>query len=315
MFARDVDVAALLPGHQSSIVQIMVVLRDLGARFHRYLHQDEFGPTRAERMAALRLALDRFDLLVSRLNGLPQDLRVQLSEQLSRDAEPFQAYRHDTAALQQIAEAATFVERLQRTVSETHAAGLMADLSDAAREATDLLCALDTTTAAAVAIDSECLVLDISEEADDLIGYTIACARVARLQHRAGLALGLLECRGGPERFESLRWLVWQLCDLYNHETGRRVTNSADDPARCNYSGSKYTGMPQSPAGRFVLAAAQALQPSQLWMPAPDHRVAQKRVRLLAGPALERAVYFAIREYVAHHPPSGHRRGRPKQSK
>ena len=30
-------------------------LRDLGGRYHRYLHQDEFGPSRAERMAALRV--------------------------------------------------------------------------------------------------------------------------------------------------------------------------------------------------------------------------------------------------------------------
>jgi hypothetical protein len=303
-------------------MQIMVALRDLAARFHRYLHQDEFGPTRAERMAALRLLLDQIDLLVSRLNGLPHDLRVRLSEQLSRgasDAEPdidnFQAYRHDTAALQQIAEAAIVVERLQRTISETRDAELMADLSDAARRASDCLCALDTTTAAAVAIDSKCPALDIGAVADDLIGFTIVCARVVCLQHRAGLALGLLECRGGPERFESLRWLVWQLCDLYNHETGRRVTNSADDPARCYHSGSKYTGMPRSAAGRFVLAAAKALQPSQPWMQTPDHQVAQKRVRLLDEPALARAVYFAIREYVAHNPPIGRRRGRPKQSK
>src|SRR6266446_7702972 len=46
--ASDIDLPGLLPGHQSSDAQIIRTLCDLGAKYHRYLHQDEFGPTRAE---------------------------------------------------------------------------------------------------------------------------------------------------------------------------------------------------------------------------------------------------------------------------
>src|SRR5262249_28839654 len=80
--AWDTDLEALLPSHHSPIEQIVLELRDLGRRYHRYLHQDELGPTRAERMAALRSVLDQLDLLLSRLNGLPGHLRLWLSTQL-----------------------------------------------------------------------------------------------------------------------------------------------------------------------------------------------------------------------------------------
>jgi hypothetical protein len=70
---------------------------------------------------------------------------------------------------------------------------------------------------------------------------------------------------------------------------------------------------PESPAGRFVLAVVEALQPSESWM--AQHLRADAAVRALkvdASPAYRaRMVYFAMRDYVAHHPPPGARRGRP----
>jgi hypothetical protein len=38
-----------LPGCRSTPEEIKSTIQALGARYHRYLHQDEFGPTRAER--------------------------------------------------------------------------------------------------------------------------------------------------------------------------------------------------------------------------------------------------------------------------
>src|SRR6266478_5853302 len=158
--ASDIDLPGLLPGHQSSDAQIIGALCDLGAKYHRYLHQDEAGPTRAERMAALRSMVKQFDLLMSRLHGLPEDLRLQLSGQIARCAisaeredDNFQAYRGDVAAVQQIADAAGDVEHIVHTAPTTHDADLMAALSDAAQKVAMLLSALDTTTAGTIAID------------------------------------------------------------------------------------------------------------------------------------------------------------------
>jgi len=87
-------------------------LRDLGGRYHRYLHRDEFGPTRAERIAALRSVLDQLDLLLSRLNGLAGYLRLRLSGQLAcrcgsfeRAIDRFHAHCDDEEAVQQVGEA------------------------------------------------------------------------------------------------------------------------------------------------------------------------------------------------------------------
>src|ERR1700756_5561653 len=78
----DIELETLLPGRQNPIEQIALALCDLGGRDHRYLHQAEFGPPRAERMAALRLLLDQLNLLSSRLDVLPGHLRLWLSTQL-----------------------------------------------------------------------------------------------------------------------------------------------------------------------------------------------------------------------------------------
>ena len=42
--ASDIDLQALLPDHRSPVEEIVLALRDLGGRYQRYLHQDEFGP-------------------------------------------------------------------------------------------------------------------------------------------------------------------------------------------------------------------------------------------------------------------------------
>jgi len=306
--ASDIDLPGLLPGHQSSDAQIIRTLCDLGARYRRYLHQDEFGPTRAERMAALRQMLDRFELLVSRLHGLPEDLQLQLSSRLApsaisaeREVDNFQAYRGDVAAVQQIAEAAGDVEHIVDKAPTTDGADLMAALSDAAQKAAELLSALDTTTAGTIAIDIDRPTLEIGADVDiDLINFATVSARIERLRYRVELVLTRLEQRRGPERCESLRWLVCQLCDLYHRETGRPVTSSAV----FDYL---YEGAPQSPAGKFVLAAAKASCPPQAGCATPISAVAQRHVD---REWLGRPVYFAMREYVALHRGSKHRRGR-----
>jgi len=184
--ASDLDLGILLPGHHSASAEIVSALGDLGGRYHRYLHQDEFGPPRAERMAALRSLRDQLDLLLSRLNGLPAYLRVQLSKQLActhrpveGDTDIFDAHCNDEEAVQQVGEAAADGARLLRAPATTRDAELLADLRDSAERTVELLSALDTTTAGAVAIDAELPRLELAEiDEDDLIGFVVASARI-----------------------------------------------------------------------------------------------------------------------------------------
>src|SRR3981081_895955 len=48
------QLVAMLPTMKSGEAQVLVQLVELRARFHRWLHQDEFGPARGEQAAALR---------------------------------------------------------------------------------------------------------------------------------------------------------------------------------------------------------------------------------------------------------------------
>jgi len=309
--ASDIDLGVLLPGHHSPIEEIVLELGDLGGRYHRYLHQDEFGPTRAERMAALRLVLDQLDLLLSQLNGLPGYLRLRLSRHLAcscgsveRAIDRIQAHRDDAEAVQQVGEAAAD-ERSKMDASATGDAELMDDISGAAENTSQLLLALDTTTESAVVLDTKLSPLEIAENDDgDLIGFAIVRARIERLRSRVQESLAGLERRKGAERSESLRWLVWRLCELYERETGKLVTNSAK-------SQKKYTSEPQSPAGRFVLAAAAVLQPPETWMREHGLWVRGMRARVLSKGGVKKAVLYAMREYVSDHP-SEERRGRRK---
>jgi hypothetical protein len=68
----------LLGGPHSSIEKVGTKIRELGASYHRYLHQDEFGPTRAEQMSALRAALASIVKLDSLILALPEHLALDL---------------------------------------------------------------------------------------------------------------------------------------------------------------------------------------------------------------------------------------------
>ena len=312
----DIDLAGLLPGHQSPVEQIVLTLRDLGGKYHRYLHQDEFGPSRAERMAGLRSLLDQLELLSSRLSGLPGQLHLRLSKQLAsngsiveRSIDGFHAHRNDKAAVEWLGQAAGGVRLTLQAASATGDAELMDDLGRVAEKTLQLLWNLDTTTAGAVVIDTELLGLEVEGGAESVItGFALVCAGIERLRRRAELTLVRLEGQKGPERCESLRWLVCQLCDLYRRETGQPVTSSAR-------AKNHFTGTPQSRAGRFVMAAVEALQPAKAWAQEPDHGVAQRRARILHTGRRGRTVYFAMREYVACHSSGTGRRGRWKRAK
>src|SRR5262249_50716704 len=136
---------------------------------HRYLHQDELGPTRAERLAALRLLLDQLDLFLSRLNGFPVHLRPRLSRRLPSDCgsvehelDKFQAHCHDEEAVPQVGEAAAGESSRVGASPMANDAELMDEIRHAAENTTQLLSLLDTTTEGAVVLDTEWRLLKLA---------------------------------------------------------------------------------------------------------------------------------------------------------
>src|SRR3974377_9476 len=73
---------AMLAAKQSSDEQILAFLVDLRARFQRWLHQDEFGPTRRQQTAALRALKESLQRLQRRLAKGARSQREQLHAML-----------------------------------------------------------------------------------------------------------------------------------------------------------------------------------------------------------------------------------------
>jgi hypothetical protein len=155
-------VAGLLASRQSSIENIVAELHAIGGRYHRNLHQDEFGPTRAERMQALRDLLVRLGVLSSRLEALPPQLRLLLSEGFLEcrsaagrlDVDPVAFYSADKIAIDVVSETASDVRHTLARVGRTDEANLIGEVCAAADTIVSLLGNLDTTTDGDVVIDA-----------------------------------------------------------------------------------------------------------------------------------------------------------------
>jgi hypothetical protein len=304
----DGDMARIvesLPACRSTPEEIKSKIQALGARYHRYLHQDEFDPTRAERMSALRAMHTCVELLDSLIVNLPQHLALELTTTEPDQSTSFRILRSWAIlrgwTIEQIHQTASTELALRHSLHSADDLHMLEEICTRAGAAIEVVSLLDTA--------SEGELFDDAVRTGVLFKnnvFSIIDAPLFALKTQVGLTLDRLRKQGGPERQVSVSWLVWEACDLWTRETGEPVTNS---PVR----NGDYTGSPESPAGRFVLAVVEALQPSESWM-AQHLRVdaAVRALRVAASPAdRARMVHFAMRDYVASHPPPGARRGRP----
>jgi len=261
-------------------------------------------------MSALRMLLGKLEQLDSLILELPQHLALDLTsncevrswlilngwsilrgwtiEQIHLTADLELSNRH----AQHSADDLNVLERICKT----------------AGAAIELIQSLDTNSEGELFNDAVCTGLLIGKDTRCMDVFCIGAAPLDHLKRQFRLTIDRLQHRHGPEKHLSLPWLVWQLCDLWTDVTGRSVTNSAVRNGR-------YTSCPESPAGRFVLAIVEALQPSESWITHNLRSDAALRARKFAASTEERArtVWFAMRDYVANHrQPSGRPRGRPR---
>jgi hypothetical protein len=304
----DEDMARIvgsLPTCRSTPEEIKSKIQALGARYHRYLHQDEFGPTRAERMSALRAMHTCVELLDSLIVNLPQHLALELTTTEPDQSLSFRILSSWTIlrgwTIEQIHEAASTELAWRHSLHSADDLHMLEEICTRAGAAIEVVSFLDTGSESELFDDAVSTGVLFKNNVSSIID-----APLFALKTQVGLTLDRLTKQGGPERQISLSWLVWEACDLWTRETGEPVTNSA-------VRNGDYTGSPESPAGRLVLAVIEALQPSETWM--AQHLRADAAVRALkvaASPAYRALmVHFAMRDYVAHHPPPGARRGRP----
>jgi hypothetical protein len=100
------SLAAMLPATKSSRAEVAAQLVELGARFHGWLHQDEFGPRRGEQTAALRVHIKLVCELCQLLAKGSFGCRTKLNAALRNNNDGFSpavAALGETAALVQSA--------------------------------------------------------------------------------------------------------------------------------------------------------------------------------------------------------------------
>jgi hypothetical protein len=305
-------IVKLLPIQLVGSEEITTTILALGAKYHRYLHQDEFGPTRAERMSALRMVLGQLEQLDSLILDLPQHLALDLASNSEKRTQPYscQILRSwdilQRWTIWQINHAAN-IELSERDAQ--HSAddlNILEKICTTVSAAIELIHSLDTSAESELFVDAVCTRLLVGKNARGFDVFSVD-APLGRLKTQFCLTIDRLRDRHGPEKNLSLRWLVWQLCNLWTSATGQPVTNSA-------VRNGHYTSCPESPAGRFVLAIVEVLQPSEPWISQNLRADATVRARKFAASPADRArtVWFAMRDYVAgHQRPSCRRRGRP----
>ena len=251
--ARLRQLVAMFPSKRSSDEEIAAYLIDLGAHFQRWLHQDEFGPDRGHRTAILRALMKSLQRLEKHLIGSSSLIKGRLDAELRNQNDP------SNLVIQALCEAAVDV------AGDRRGAGALdrdAVWTSRLRDYTYTLLALSQSIDSNT--ESEIFPIAQRRRFDPLqaIGPSFGLADVKRWLHGywnvVAETLKELSDRRGAEERVSLKLLVEQLCELWERETGCSVT--AHDRVK-----DQSTGRAETPAGRFVTKAVEAVLPDQSW--------------------------------------------------
>jgi hypothetical protein len=252
-----------LPHRKSSVERLVTELREYGARFCSDLAQDEYGPTRAERAAALKEALEPLEQARSAIEDLGSTARQGLEEALTAtwatndyaSADPLDRFEADKRSPEGLWLAAIEASQHLQSCGSSTDLEAVTRLGSLAQRAYLRLQGLDTTT------DGELLMQWTTREASRDDGRGDASGAIDRpihrLEDRLRRELNRLSRLKGPDFRTSLPLFVARLCDLWARETGRRVTVNP-------FKKTHYTGVPQSEAGAFVCEVVELLKPITL---------------------------------------------------
>jgi hypothetical protein len=244
------QLVATLPQTKSGDAAVLACLADLRARFHGWLHQDEFGPSRGEQTAALRQLIKSIGKLCELLKKGPFRSRARLDAALRSGS--------DLSSPEALSVATTEVESaLQHAGASDREILWFSRLKSYAEELLKQLHLVDDTTDSQIAGSALLGNFELSRTTKQL-----SLAKVERWlhSHRNVLdkTLERLKVRRGAQERVSLKLLVEVLCALWEHETGLLATAHG-------IVKDVYTSRTETDAGRFVTAAVEAMLPEKAW--------------------------------------------------
>jgi hypothetical protein len=241
---------AMLPTTKSGDAAVLAYLVELRARFHGWLHQDEFGPSRGEQTAALRRLLKSVGKLCELLEKGTSRSRARLDAALRSGSDPLS---HIVEAL---SIATTEVKSaLQRAGGSERA--WFSRVKNSADALHKQLHFVDDATDSQIFDTAFLRHFELSRTAKQL---SLAKAERWLRGYRDVLDITFerLKVRRGADERGSLKLLVEELCTLWERETGLPAT--AHGIAK-----DVYVSRTETDAGRFVTAAVEAMLPDRAW--------------------------------------------------
>jgi hypothetical protein len=259
--AKLQQIVERLPRRRSSIERLIAELSEYGARFCSDLAQDEYGPTRAERAAALKEALEPLEQARSAIGDLGSTARQALAEALTATraadddapADPFDRFEADKRTPEGLWLAAMEASRHLQSCGSSTDLEAVTRLGLLAERASLRLQSLDTTTDAELFLQWTTRGASRDDGRGDASG--VIDGPIHRLEDRLRRELNRLSRLKGPDSRTSLPLFVKGLCDLWERETGLPVTVNP-------YEKTRYRGLPQSVAGAFVCEVVELLKPT-----------------------------------------------------
>jgi hypothetical protein len=273
----------LLPQIKSSLTDVTRRLVESAAKFQRRLHQDEFGPDRKRQTSSLRSLEKSLRRAIKRLLSGRTSLKQMIDASLKCDADPRDS---PIDALLQVTLDLEYTTKQHFVPIQM----LCATLSDLKLKLDNL----DTNTAGQLfeyQIQSN---FDPSKSVDYSRGLIEVQSWLDRYLLIVNKTLSRLNNRRGADERVSLKALVFELCDFWESETGFLVTAHA-------MVKDHYTSRVQTPSGRFVTGAVEAILPNQAWFDARVGFANSVRARtFLPGHAGARArqIVAIMREFV-----------------
>jgi hypothetical protein len=238
---------AMLPATKSSRADVVAQLVDLRARFHGWLHQDEFGPRRGEQTAALRAHIKFVHELCHRLNKGKSRSRDRLDAALRSSNDGL------SPAVAALGEAAADVESaLLITSSKNQDIGWFSRVRSCAETLFEKIETLDDNTNSPIALTALYRNFELSQTAaSEEFGLLDAECWLNGYWNVLVETLNTLSDQRGAQERSSLKLLVVELCSLWERETGEPV-------AAHGIKGVVYTSRAETTSGRFVTAAVGA---------------------------------------------------------
>jgi hypothetical protein len=295
----DIDkLIGLLPNRKSSNHYLRLRFTKACAHFKRYLRQDDFGPTRADQIAALTLNLRDIGVIREFLCSLLSFQADLLCSRLDKELRPLAnlAWGQLFDAIHDISD---YLGNLDSVL-----VGPFLELSDACNRFIDFPARIDTNTAARLVDEQGNFELHLPDRPlaiADVLDWIDRFRDIHEAQR--------IHCRSqkGFEKSDALYFIIWELARIWSYETGEAVTHHARKHG-------VHTGRPETDSGIFILAAVETMLPPDF--PKDFLDSLNKRPRIFADfrNGLPSAVANALKRYVKEEVKPA-RAGRKSQAK